>query len=217
MKIGWRTIIGIQRSLCERQNRLIKAYLSLKETAFAIKGDRIREILQQINEGPCRDNPLAPDDLRALFEIFRDRGVIASCEGLEDRYLMSKEGYKALGIAMRRWTARAGVRAHQAISEKKEPARAEAVSEPVETRAIEEPTPVVEKPRIVKEPAKRLTKPKSVTKPRAISKQPSRKEEKVVTIEGKQVVLIPSGFQIMTEEGWKPIMMRVDRVKEQGR
>ncbi|MDZ7338591.1 MAG: hypothetical protein ONB30_08625 [candidate division KSB1 bacterium] len=36
--------------------------------------------------------------------------------------------------------------------------------------------------------------------------------EKVVTIDGQEEEMIPSGLYIFTEEGWKPVMVRKSRI-----
>jgi ribosomal protein L23 len=39
-------------------------------------------------------------------------------------------------------------------------------------------------------------------------------KDKVVIMDGQEVLMIPSGFEIMTRSGWKPIMMRADKINK---
>jgi len=37
-------------------------------------------------------------------------------------------------------------------------------------------------------------------------------KNKMIKIDGRNVLLIPSGFEIKTSEGWRPVMMRADKM-----
>jgi len=37
-------------------------------------------------------------------------------------------------------------------------------------------------------------------------------KSKMVKIDGRYVFMIPSGFEIKTSEGWRPVMMRADKI-----
>jgi len=37
-------------------------------------------------------------------------------------------------------------------------------------------------------------------------------KSKMIKIDGRNVLLIPSGFEIKTSEGWKPVMMWADKI-----
>ena len=37
-------------------------------------------------------------------------------------------------------------------------------------------------------------------------------KDKVIKINGKNVLMVPSGFEIMTKDGWRSIMMRADKI-----
>ncbi len=39
-----------------------------------------------------------------------------------------------------------------------------------------------------------------------------KNNNKVIKINGKNVLMVPSGFEIMTKDGWRPVMMRADRL-----
>ena len=39
-------------------------------------------------------------------------------------------------------------------------------------------------------------------------------EEKWVEVDGEKVLFVPSGFEIMTKNGWRPLMMRADKIKK---
>ena len=62
-------------------------------------------------------------------------------------------------------------------------------------------------------------KRKSNHKPRPkyqsqISEPLKKWEEKWVEVDGEKVLFIPSGFEIMTKNGWRPLMMRADKIKK---
>jgi len=60
----------------------------------------------------------------------------------------------------------------------------------------------------IKRKSKRRPKPK----PRPqIPEAPKKWEEKWVEVDGKKVLFVPSGFEIMTKNGWRPIMERADK------
>ena len=39
-------------------------------------------------------------------------------------------------------------------------------------------------------------------------------EEKWVEVDGEKILFVPSGFEIMTKNGWRPLMMRADKIKK---
>jgi len=102
VKIGWRTITRIKRFLCERQNALVKKKIKLKDMPFEIKIQRFDDLLKEINENICRNNPISPDLLGDIFEIFLKDGVITPCKADKNKYLVSEVGYQAMGIEMER-------------------------------------------------------------------------------------------------------------------
>lgn len=84
-----------------------------------------------------------------------------------------------------------------------------------------EPSPAQQSP-IQPVPTKEA-KPKEV--PEIKEKKPEQKpkkekrqkkidvlKEKFITINGKKVLMVPSGFEIKTADGWKPIMMQADKI-----
>lgn len=65
------------------------------------------------------------------------------------------------------------------------------------------------------------SKPESEKKPKLepekkLKKKSQKKKvvpkEKIIKIDSKSVLMVPSGFEIMTKNGWKPIMMRADKI-----
>jgi len=57
---------------------------------------------------------------------------------------------------------------------------------------------------------KRKPKPK----PQLQISVPSKKwEEKWAEVDGKKVLFVPSGFEIMTKDGYGPVMMRADKIQ----
>ena len=69
------------------------------------------------------------------------------------------------------------------------------------------------------------TQPKIKRKPRPnrrpklksqppISEITKKWEEKWVSVDGKKVLFVPSGFEIMTKNGWRPIMTRADKIQK---
>lgn len=100
MRVGWRTITAIKRFLCERQNVLVKEKANLKDVSFGIKLDRFNDLLKQINEDVLRNNPISPDLLQDILEIFLKDKVITSCKADRNRYLVSEATYQASGITM---------------------------------------------------------------------------------------------------------------------
>ena len=66
------------------------------------------------------------------------------------------------------------------------------------------------KPKIKRKP-KRKPKPKSQS---PISEITKKWEEKWVNVDGKKVLFVPSGFEIMTKNGWRPIMTRADKIQK---
>jgi len=42
---------------------------------------------------------------------------------------------------------------------------------------------------------------------------PKKWEEKWVEVDGKKVLFVPSGFEIMTKDGYRPVMMRADKIQ----
>ena len=70
---------------------------------------------------------------------------------------------------------------------------------PEEAKPPEKPVKIQEiKPK--KKPKKRVKKQNKFNSPK----------NKIIKIDGEDILMIPSGYEIMTEEGWKPIMMRAD-------
>ena len=53
-------------------------------------------------------------------------------------------------------------------------------------------------------------KPKRKPKPK-VSEPPKKWESKWVEVDGEKVLFVPSGFEIMTKNGWRPIMERADK------
>ena len=72
---------------------------------------------------------------------------------------------------------------------------------PEEPKELEKPKEEVLVKKIQRKARKRLNKSNN---------QADR--NKTVIIDGKEVLMIPSGFEIMTRSGWKPIMMRADKM-----
>ena len=66
------------------------------------------------------------------------------------------------------------------------------------------------KPEIKRKP-KRRPRPKLQSQ---ISKSPKKWEDKWVKVDGKKVLFVPSGFEIMTKDGWRPIMERADKIQK---
>ena len=46
-----------------------------------------------------------------------------------------------------------------------------------------------------------------------VSAPPKKWEEKWVEVDGKKVLFVPSGFEIMTKDGYKSVMMRADKIQ----
>lgn len=66
------------------------------------------------------------------------------------------------------------------------------------------------KPKIKRKP-NRKPKPKYQSQ---VSAPPKKWEEKWVEVDGEKVLFVPSGFEIMTKNGWRPLMMRADKIKK---
>ena len=66
------------------------------------------------------------------------------------------------------------------------------------------------KPKIKRKP-NRKPRPKYQSQ---ISEPPKKWEEKWVEVDGEKVLFVPSGFEIMTKNGWRPLMMRADKIKK---
>ena len=66
------------------------------------------------------------------------------------------------------------------------------------------------KPKIKRKPKR---KPKLKSQP-PISEVTKKWEEKWVNVDGKKVLFVPSGFEIMTKNGWRPIMTRADKIQK---
>jgi len=66
------------------------------------------------------------------------------------------------------------------------------------------------KPKIKRKPNRR-PKPKYQSQ---ISAPLKKWEEKWVEVDGEKVLFVPSGFEIMTKNGWRPLMMRADKIKK---
>jgi len=66
------------------------------------------------------------------------------------------------------------------------------------------------KPAIKRKP-KRRPKPKSQPHIPEVAK---KWEDKWVNVDGEKVLFVPSGFEIMTKNGWRPIMTRADKIQK---
>jgi hypothetical protein len=66
------------------------------------------------------------------------------------------------------------------------------------------------KPKIKRKP-KRRPKPKPQSHVPEVAK---KWEDKWVEVDGKKVLFVPSGFEIMTKNGWRPIMTRADKIQK---
>ena len=66
------------------------------------------------------------------------------------------------------------------------------------------------KPKIKRKP-KRRPKPKLQPHVPEVAK---KWEDKWVDVDGKKVLFVPSGFEIMTKNGWRPLMMRADKIQK---
>jgi hypothetical protein len=66
------------------------------------------------------------------------------------------------------------------------------------------------KPRIIRKPKPRR-KPKHQP---PVSGMTKKWEPKWVKIDGEKVLFVPSGFEIMTKDGWRPIMERADKIEK---
>ena len=66
------------------------------------------------------------------------------------------------------------------------------------------------RPKIKRKPNRR-PKPKYQSQ---VSEPPKKWEEKWVEVDGEKVLFVPSGFEIMTKNGWRPLMMRADKIKK---
>ena len=64
------------------------------------------------------------------------------------------------------------------------------------------------KPKIKRKP-NRKPRPKYQSQ---ISEPLKKWEEKWVEVDGEKVLFVPSGFEIMTKNGWRPLMMRADKI-----
>ena len=60
---------------------------------------------------------------------------------------------------------------------------------------------------------KRKRKPKPKPQPH-IPEVAKKWEDKWVNVDGKKVLFVPSGFEIMTKNGWRPIMTRADKIQK---
>ena len=67
-------------------------------------------------------------------------------------------------------------------------------------------------PKIKRKPRPKR-RPKLKSQP-PISEVTKKWEEKWVNVDGKKVLFVPSGFEIMTKNGWRPIMERADKIKK---
>ena len=64
------------------------------------------------------------------------------------------------------------------------------------------------KPKIKRKP-KREPQPESQS---PIMEAAKKWEDKWVDVDGEKVLFVPSGFEIMTKDGWRPVMMRADKI-----
>lgn len=100
MGIGWRTIATLERFLCERQNILVKKKADLRDVSFKIKKGSFGGLLKEINKDVFRINPITPDWLESILRIFvRDR-FIEPIRDDKNRFMVSEEAYRLLGIDM---------------------------------------------------------------------------------------------------------------------
>lgn len=91
------------------------------------------------------------------------------------------------------------LQAEKGIVKEKEEAYLE--PKPEEPKELEKPKEEVLVKKIQRKARKRLNKSNN---------QADR--NKTVIIDGQEVLMIPSGLEIMTRSGWKPIMMRADKI-----
>ncbi len=78
-----------------------------------------------------------------------------------------------------------------------------------------EVAPLPEEIEEIKPKIRRKSKPKRKLKPKSQIPEMTRKwEEKWVNVDGKKVLFVPSGFEIMTKNGWRPIMTRADKIQK---
>ena len=64
---------------------------------------------------------------------------------------------------------------------------------------------------------KRKPRPNRKPKPKPqfqVPQVPKKWEEKWVNVDGEKVLFVPSGFEIMTKNGWRPIMTRADKIQK---
>ena len=66
---------------------------------------------------------------------------------------------------------------------------------------------------------KETPKPKPKRRPRPkpqpqIAEPPTKWKEKWIDVDGEKVLFVPSGFEIMTKDGWRPVMMRADKIQK---
>ena len=67
----------------------------------------------------------------------------------------------------------------------------------------------------IKPAIKRKPKRRPKTKPQPHIPEVAKKwEDKWVEVDGKKVLFVPSGFEIMTKNGWRPIMTRADKIQK---
>ena len=66
------------------------------------------------------------------------------------------------------------------------------------------------KPKIKRKPKRR---PKPRPQPH-VPEAAKKWKEKWVNVDGKKVLFVPSGFDIMTKNGWRPLMMRADKIQK---
>lgn len=78
-----------------------------------------------------------------------------------------------------------------------------------EKTILPETPPIPKKEEVLKPKRKRRPKPK-----RVIMESPKKWENKWLKIGGKMVLFEPSGFEIMTKKGWRPLMMRADKIQK---
>ncbi|NQT32772.1 MAG: hypothetical protein HQ594_03770 [Candidatus Omnitrophica bacterium] len=100
MRIGWRTIVALKRFLCERQNALVRKKAGLKGVSFEIKRGRFGNLLKQINEDMCRNNPISPDWFESILSILAKDKFIEPMEDNRHRFMVSEEAYRFVGIEM---------------------------------------------------------------------------------------------------------------------
>ena len=88
---------------------------------------------------------------------------------------------------------------------------------PLEEKPISPAEVILSPKEIAKVEPKIKRKPKRKPKPNPqlqIPETPKKWEDKWVNVNGEKVLFVPSGFEIMTKNGWRPIMTRADKIQK---